>query len=356
LPEATERYRAILADHPELLRVRLELAATLYSLHDDESAEYHFRLVLATDIPDAVRTNVMLFLAAIHKRKRYALAFTASVAPDTNLNAGTSANEINLFGLPFKLDPTLQQKSGVGAVVAASGEYRVPLSEELRMRSVASLWRADYPGGQFDDMIMRTELGPQKIRNDWDASLLAVFTKRWYANDQYSEGFGPRIEAGYHGLQRWNLEMTTEYLKVNYHSLTPANGYYFTINFYPTFILSTTSYLQPILGLIHEDDESSVFSNIGYRLGLGYHQEVLWGVTFLVQPEFLLFLYGAEDPIFLTQRRDRMVRTQFSVYKRDWYLFGVSPTLSYIFTNNASNQPIHAFTRNQFEIGFTKQF
>ena len=255
LPEAAERYRAILANHPELLRVRLELAAALYSLHDDESAEYHFRLVLAADIPDAVRTNVMLFLAAIHKRKRYALAFTASVAPDTNLNAGTSANEINLFGLPFKLDPTLQQKSGVGAVVAASGEYRVPLSEDLRMRSVASLWRADYPGGQFDDMIMRTEFGPQKIRNDWDASLLAVFTKRWYANDQYSEGFGPRIEAGYHGLQRWNLEMAAEYLKVNYHSLTPANGYYFTINFYPAFILSTTSYLQPILGLIHEDDE-----------------------------------------------------------------------------------------------------
>ena len=187
--------------------------------------------------------------------------------------------------------------------------------------------------------------------------MLAVFTKRWYANDQYSEGFGPRIEAGYHGLQRWNLEMAAEYLKVNYHSLTPANGYYFTINFYPAFILSTTSYLQPILGLIHEDDEFSVFSNIGYRLGLGYHQEVLWGVTFLVQPEFLLFLDGAEDSIFLTQRRDRMVRTQFSVYKRDWYLFGVSrERLSYIFTNNASNQPIHAFTRNQFEIGFTKQF
>ena len=101
----------------------------------------------------------MGYLHAIRARRRYQFSVAASLAPDTNLNAGTGQSEITLFGLPFTPSDTLKKKSGVGATVSLSGEDRYPLSDDLRLRSNATLWRAEYPGGQFDDMILQDRAG-----------------------------------------------------------------------------------------------------------------------------------------------------------------------------------------------------
>src|SRR5689334_16249470 len=68
---AAEFYRRVLVDHPELARVRLELARALYELGDDATAEYHFKLATAEpQIPEAVIDNVSRYLTSIRQRKR----------------------------------------------------------------------------------------------------------------------------------------------------------------------------------------------------------------------------------------------------------------------------------------------
>ena len=161
LDAAVDRLRKLLSRQPELIRVRLDYALALFRLHQDDSAEYNFRLALASDLPDSVRENVMRYLHAIRARRRYEVDATASIAPDTNINAATGQSEITLFGLPFTLNEEAKKKSGVGAVASVFGEYRFPLTDQLRLRSNVNLWRADYPGGKFDDMIWRAEVGPQ---------------------------------------------------------------------------------------------------------------------------------------------------------------------------------------------------
>ena len=356
LKAASARFQKILYSHPALIRVRLDYALTLFRLHEDDRAEYNFRLALASDLPFQVRQNVLNYLHAIRARRRYQIDVTASVAPDTNINAATGLNEVTLFGLPFTLNQQAREKSGVGAVFSTSGEYRYPISDEVRLRSVASLWRAEYPGGQFDDMILRTELGPQWLRQDWDISVLGVYTQRWYGNDPYDTGAGPRIEVAYHALQRWRLEADAEYLRVGYHTQTFQNGDYATTNFYPTFYLTPTSYLSPIVGFFRQSAAAPSFSFIGYRAGLGYHQEIAYGMTVEAQPELLMSYYGGPNVMFGTTRRDRTVRVALGVYRRDWVVFGFDPVFRYIFTDNSSNQLLYSFRRNQFEIGFTKEF
>src|SRR5262249_41248999 len=94
-------YRQILVDHPDLVRVRLDLARALFELHDDETASSHFHLALAApDLPPPVIDNIHAFLAAIQQRKRYAATLEFGIAPDTNLNAAPTANQVMLFGLP----------------------------------------------------------------------------------------------------------------------------------------------------------------------------------------------------------------------------------------------------------------
>lgn len=353
---AIARYRDILAGNPDLVRVRLDLARALFLAGDDESATYHFRQVLAGDLPDAVRQNVYRYLGAIRLRKRYDVNVVLAIAPDTNVNAGSENDEVTLFGLPFKLSEDAQRQSGLGLLMSVGGEYRLPLTANTRLRANANLYRSEYSGSDFDDMIVRSAAGPQAVFADWDASLLGVFTKRWFGNEPYSQGFGPRIEASYAFLERWRLEGTAEYLWLDYNDRPFLNGSFASVNLYPTYYVSTSSHVRAIAGLIREKTEFDGYANKGYRVGLGYHQEFGAGITAYVQPELLRFDYDGENPLFGTKRRDRMIRTQLSLYKRDWTIFGFSPMFTYFLTDNDSNQAIYEYQRHQFQIGLTNQF
>jgi outer membrane protein len=353
---AIARFRRILRDHPGLVRVRLDYAQALFDAGDDDAAEYNFRLALDADLPAPVRENAMAYLHAIRARRRYSLSAALSLAPDTNINAGTGLNEITLFGLPFAPGAAARKKSGLGVMAALAGEYRYPLGETVRLRSNASLWRSDYAGGRFDDMIVRAELGPQLVLQDWSLSALGVYTQRWYANDPFDVGAGPRIEAVYHGFERWRIEGNVEYLRLGYHTETFQNGDYVSANLSPDFALPPSAFLRPIIGVYRQLAASPAFADTGVRFGLGYHQELGRGITAELQGEVFLSYYDGPNALFGTTRRDQTLRVTASAYRRDWIVFGLNPVLSVVYTRNASNQALFAYRRTQFELGFTKAF
>ena len=355
LREAADHFRTILVDHPTLHRIRLELAVTLFQLQDDESAEFHFQQLLAADIPYEVRQDIERFLAAIRSRKRYDINLQFSIAPDTNINAGSGVREVTLFGLPFRAEDT-EEKSGIGVTGTVGGEYRYPINESWRIRSQAVLFRRDYKGDEFDDMTVRAGVGPQLLTPDWDTSLLAVVSRRWYGNDQYNYGKGLRLETDYTGFERWRVDTGLEFLDLNYDDFDFHDSAIAALTVTPSYYISTTSYITPILGVSREDATSNVFSNDGYRVGLGVFQEFAYGISFYLQPEHFQFRYEEEDEAFGSTREDKTNRLLLSVYRRNWTVFGVSPVFTYIYTDNESNQEIYSYKRHQFQIGFTSRF
>ncbi len=129
------------------MRVRLELARTLFLLKEDDTAEYHFRLVLANrNLPASVIRNIQVFLDAIRGRRDWRLSVSAALAPNTNINTGPSTGQVNILGLPFTLSNTTKQHSGTGVVVTAAGEYDARLTPNVKLRNGASFYRAEYPG------------------------------------------------------------------------------------------------------------------------------------------------------------------------------------------------------------------
>ena len=122
-------------------------------------------------------------------------------------------------------------------------------------------------------------------------SALGVYTQRWYGNDPFDTGGGPRVEVAYHGFERWRLEGDAEYLRLGFHTETFENGNYLDANFYPNFYLPPTAFLRPIFGFIRQFTSDPAYANTGYRLGLGYHQELPHGITVELQGEVFLSYY-----------------------------------------------------------------
>lgn len=354
--DAVTYYRKMLERHPGLIRVRLELARALFELHRDQEASYNFRLALP-EVPKDVASNIYLFLSQIEARKRFTYNLSFGLSPDTNINAASDINQLTLFGLPFDLSPSAQQKSGVGIVVNASGEYRVPLSDDFRLRMGGELYRAEYFGhGDFDDMLARLYSGPQYLFNGGDASLLATGTERWFGNAPYNRGYGGRAELNYSLTESIYVQSGLEYSTADYHKQTFQSGHLFTGLVTTSYALTPTSFVSIITGASRTHASSPDFSNWTYRIGLGYQRELPFAVSAYVQPDFLFGDYDEASPSFGNRRLDRVYRVQLSLAKRDYQFHGFIPTFTYNFSRDSSNQPLFAFTRHQFILGFTNKF
>ena len=107
-------FRQILDHNPGLLRVRLELARTLFMAKRDEQADYHFQLAAGEHPPAQVMRNIIRFREAIRARRAWRFDFDFGFAPDSNINSATDKETVDIYGLPFKLDANGRARSGTG--------------------------------------------------------------------------------------------------------------------------------------------------------------------------------------------------------------------------------------------------
>lgn len=357
--EAVTYYRKILVNHPELVRVRLDLARALFETNEDDQAEYNFHLALAEgNLPDTVIDNVERYLAIIRSRKHFVWDLNFGIAPDTNINTAAAADHVTIFGLPFQLSQQARQQSGIGVTGTIDGEYRYDLTPDVRWRTGALVYRLEYPGNTiFDDMTVRVYGGPQWLFNRGDISVLGVGSERWYGDHPYSVSSGGRLEGQYWLTKQFLWSSYLEGLSATYHStFFFLDGYYLDHANFFSYYLDPTSFVRGTVGAGYQKTETDAFTNWYYRLGLAYQREFSWGITANVAPEVRWWYYQGIDPFFGVRRQDRQYFVSLSIYKRDFTIFGFSPVFTYSYTTNQSNDPIFKYNRNQFQIGFTRQF
>ena len=351
-------YRRILVDHPELVRVRLDLARAEFETGADESADYNFRLALAaSNLPDTVVDNIGYYLAAIQSRKTFTYNVNMSIAPDSNMNAASASTQVSLFGLPFELSQNAVQKSGIGVVTSLAGERFTPLATDLRLRTGASLYADIFPGhSQFDDIQTRGTVGPQWLFNSGDVSVLGVVGKRWYADAPYSESAGGRVEGEYNLSKHFQLSSYLEGLSDSYHTLKYYNGFNLDQGNFLTYYFNSHMLVRLIGGVGYQSATTDAYEYWYWRLGVGVQFEFPWGITAYSEADVMPSQYSGIDPFFQVRRADRLYSGKISIYKRDWNFWGMSPVLSVIYTDNVSNIPIWQFHRLQGQLGVTKQF
>jgi outer membrane protein len=356
--DAIPYYRKILVNHPDLVRVRLDLARALFECQEDDQAEYNFHLALAEgNLPNTVIDNVEWYLKILRSRKHFVWDLNFGLAPDTNINAAAAADHVNILGLPFALSQQARQQSGVGVTATVQGEYRYDLQPDLRLRTGALLYRLEYPSNTiFDDMQARVYAGPQWLFKDGDFSVLGVGAERWYGNHPYSVNAGGRLEGQYWLNKQLLWSSYLEGLNSSYHDQTFLEGYYLDHANFLSYYIDPASFVRGTAGVGYQDTQSPVFTNWYYRLGLAYQREFIWGITANVSPQVEWWYYKGNDPLAGMRRRDRQYYVSLSVYKRDFTIFGFSPVFTYSYTTNQSNDPLFKYNRNQFQIGFTRQF
>jgi len=354
--DAIHRFRAILVREPKAARVRLELARAFFLAKDYDNAERQFRLARAGDLSPAVEANIDQYLGAIRRQRRWSYNLSLALVPDTNEGAGPNVGTVSLFGLPFELSASARQHSGLGAAVDAGAEWSPPITKTVRARVGLQLDSIDYGQTAFDDTTLAAYVGPQFLGKRWDVSPLAAGFERWYGGRFYNEGLGGSLQGDFYPMSRLGLNGVIGVQTVSFRPPKSQDGLSLSGSLGFLYTLDVRSAVSGGVSVSRQQAQSAVFANTASQVRLGYACDLPFGYSVLIQPSYAWIDYDQAEAAFGVRRRDRQWQGQVSILNRRIDIYGFTPQLSYIHTQNASDIRLYAYERDQIRIGVTRQF
>ena len=354
--QAEEIFRRILDRDPSLLRVRLELARTLFMAKQDEQADYQFRLASAAHPPAMVARNIVRFREAIRARRSWRFNFNVGLAPDSNINSATDRETVDIYGLPFHLDANARARSGTGNFVGGDASMRFNRFGKVPVYVEAYGQWLRYGDHRFDDAYVGGNVGPEFGLAGGRLRVTATGLERWFgghplvtsagAQLSFEKLIGDKLTFGAAVLARHN----------NYSGRDDLDGWD---------VEARASVDRPLgpttLGFANTAIERDVAHDSGQafwrgRIGIGVLKEIGWGLR--PQLSFNLARQANGGPLapFGKTRRDWLLEGNFSIYKRDWNVHGFAPSLSLTVTRNHSTLSLYDQRRIRGELRLTKAF
>lgn len=354
--EAIEIFRKLLDDDPDLYRVRLELARALYEKGHDRAATYHFRLALAADLPNEAKQKIRAYLNLIEKRKVWRVEASIAAAPDSNVSAGPKDRTVELFGLPFELDESAREQSGLGLATSLSAQAFIKMGDNWRMETRAGGSATDYENIHYDDIFLFAEAGPRYEGDGFSISVLPAFSRRFFGGEGFSTSAGGRISI-YKGLtSRTLLGLRLSGAHVRYDRDVLRTGPAYSAGLSIQHALDHTSALQAGVSITRERSKETALRNFQYGLNADYRRELPFGVTMQIGPDLYYRKFDSLDLLVNGIREDWTYGGTVALTKRDWRFYGFAPVFSYQFLKNESNSDRFNYDRHRANIGFTRTF
>ena len=353
---AEAMFRRILDHDPRLLRVRLELARTLFMEKKDEQADYQFRLAAAEHPPALVARNIVRFREAIRARRAWRFNFDIGFAPDSNINSATDKQTVDIYGLPFQLDPSARARSGTGIFAGGDASVRLNRSGKVPIYFGGYGRWTRYSDHRFDDAYAGAEAGPEIRLAGGRLRTTATGLMRWYGQRRLVASVGAHLDYEKLVGDKWTVGGTLLVRHNDYARRREVDGWDAEIRASANRPLGLTT-----LGFAYATVERSWANDAGQAfwregLGMGFLKEIGWGLRPQLTIDVARQVNDGKLAPFGKQRRDWLVQGTASIYKRDWNVGGFAPSLSLTVTRNHSTLSLYGEKRVRGEVRLTKAF
>ena len=360
LNEAIGAFHTMLVRDPALVRVRLELARAFFLKREDDLARRHFEHVLASDVPDAVKENVNLFLAEIRARDRWSFNLGVALAPDSNISGGSDERIIYIYGLPFERDAEELTTSGIGLSVWGGAEYQAPISDRLRVRAGAQASRREYERSVFDQHFVALHLGPRWLLDAaTELSLLASARQHWSGTAPSYRDLGGRLEVGHRLGPRLTAFARASWHDRHYRTQAHLDGPGWDATLRGSWVVTPTVRAELSGGYAQRRPEFRRERHRGRWLGAGVTVALPLGFTVGGGADVRWTDYEPGWFPFIADggpREDRTRSYRLSTHNRAFTLMGFSPELALIHETRDSNAQLHDYSRTSGELRFVQQF
>ena len=350
---AAERFEAILAQRPELTRVRLELARAYFLSGQDEKAKFHFRSLLADKLPTSVEATVEQFLRGIDARRKWSVSLSASLLPATGRSR---REEVLIGGVPFRLSEDATASSGMGALLATGVSFSPTLSDHVRGVFAASAATKLYRRSDWNDLSISGDIGLARLSDNGSVSGGVRLGRRWVGGSPYQVSAGPWARA------RVRLSAST-YLGValsagyrSHDERSDRDGWRIALT--PRFlhILDSRTSVRADLTFEWVEAERDHFGSSMIGLGTTIARTFDGGLSVSLSPSFHVRRHAARDPLFGARQLDRNFRLDLRVLHRSLRYGGFAPYVGYSVELNRSNILIGDYRSHGVIAGVSRTF
>ena len=354
---AIARFRAMLARDPTLLRVRLDLALAYFRAGEDGNAAYHFRQALgAEDLPPAVRARALAFLDRIRRRKSWSVTGSVALAPDSNINAATSARQVDLFGLTAQLSEDARETSGVGLSANVSGGYEGRISPDLRFRASAGLRTRTYRESKFNEQVLSLRAGPRLLFEKFDLRPELSTQVRRLDGDTYSRATGLELSSDWLIAPAWRLSAAVRAERISYETFL-GDGYIYATQLGLVHALDQATLLRADTAFRREILDKDAHSWREFVVGISAAWELPHGFVLSAGPSYRWREYDAPLAAFGPKaRQDRTLAGRITISNRQVELFGFMPEVTVRHERRYSNLKLYDYTRTVGELGVVRTF
>lgn len=350
---AIDLLRGLLSENPSLIRVRLDLARTLYETGNYEAAIHHFDLALGADLPPAVRANVRAYLDLLRHAHTY-LSVNAFLAHDSNANQGPNAATIYLFGLPFELTPESRPKSATGLVVQANG--RVALGPGRRSYLLANIEEREYDDASIDYSFVQAGAGHSVPLGNWRLGAEGGYYDSRFQHRPLSGGPWVRAYGSVKVGPKLLVSPSLQRRRNRYQAYPWLSGTQDFAALDASFAFAPRLSLAAGLTLTRNSTADPLYSYRGEELRIGGVAEFPFGFIVEATAGRANSVYDAEDVFFGARRRDRQDRVELNITQRAWRLWRFAPKLVTARVRNQSNVALYDWDRDIVGLGVTTRF
>lgn len=360
---AEQHFRSILDKDPTQTRVRLDLAVALYKQDKTSAADYQFRLVEQSDeLPDSLKSTVRTARSAIRDQRRWFLRFDVGIAPDTNINNATDAEDVNVHLGPYDLDLRLNEdaraKSGIGLTAGFNGGYRVKTGKKSALLFEADGYLLEYDGRPFDDYSLQMAAGPEFIVGQRTRmSAQAVGRQRWFGGRSYQHDYGARADVQHYldkgSAVAFRLEARRQDNVVN----DGLDGWTYAATLsHERGIAKNFTLSASILGQRGDlDSPVQSYGSLGGVVGVG--GELPYGFNIGASASYFSTRYDEPNYFFGQEKRqDDRYGGRLVLGNRAVEWLGFSPSVEYSYSRSDSNYALYESRRHRVQFKLARYF
>ncbi|WP_167852811.1 surface lipoprotein assembly modifier [Pseudotabrizicola sediminis] len=345
----------LVARTPRRAEYRLELAAALGQLGQSERALYHIEIARSSGLPPAVDQRVAAYAKQLENPKIFSGHFSFAVVPETNAGKRTSATEVELFGLPFVINPDARARPATGLEIGVGGVASPQLAPGLRAQLGFSTQLRLFDGDAPDEVHGRLYAGLIHGHLETGQSMAQVFATRRMLDDRhYAHSTGITLEHARRLTPSTRINGTLLYEHTTYRTGADVQRRFAAIG--------VTHLVNPQLELsfgVRTELRDTAIARLagrldGIRVGGQYRFE--GGLQLGIIVDYERNRFDGITPLFGVVRSDKRTMARVEMSNSQWNWKGFSPVLRLTAERQSSTIVVNEFRNLGASFGITRRF
>lgn len=357
-------YRRILDAHPDLARVRFELAVCYMQTKQWRRADYQLRRAMAGDnLPDNAKDAMNYLRYVVRQNKNWNIYFNTGIAPDNNINTSAGGEECvnTIFGVLCRQLP--KPEKAVGFNIMTGGDYEFRLTDRWRWKSDAHVYTNIYNKHDFDDLYLSAGTGPRYVWQRGDIWLSALASRRWYGWDAYNWSAGGRVDANYDFTRKTTGHLALRVTENTFDEFGDIlDGQTYDASLRITHSFDASKYIILRWGLARETAKDDIYSHWRPSAGLGFGIELPAGFNLYLDASAYWQRYDGRRWIVKHGAFEQVAENSFthryaaSISNNKLALWNFVPTLTVSYTRRDSNIWQREFDKLGLEFSVQQRF